>query len=207
MLPYFVAQDFPRRDRRSERGPVTRFELEWFAPHFEFRFPKFGRFRHARHHGRAAAGARTVARAGRGSLRHGHRALRRLVGRAPCRSQSTGMTPNATHQLQWPPSSASADRNDGEFVAGVRYRAWQPPRACIRHSGARSTDLRSVDTWVQRSMGGCQYHVMHPGGRNYERFRSTHTSPKAAGAHASSGWTYPGHHGRADRGAESRIPA
>ena len=170
MLPYFVQQDF--NDVMAEMHAAG-FPLKesWFAPHFEFRFPKVGDFatrgvdielRHALEpwHVMGEEGA-----AG-GAVRYVDSSVERMQvkvsGLAPDRF---AITCNGRRLPLRPTGTV------GESVAGVRYRAWQPSAALHPTIGSHNPltfDL--VDTWMQRSLGGCQYHVAHPGGRSYDTF-------------------------------------
>ncbi len=170
MLPHFVWDDF--RDVLAELGDAGyALDPAWFAPHLEFRFPKLGEF--------AAHNVEVELRAalepwhvlgeentGGGTARYVDSSLERLQVRVrglvddrhvvTCNGEALPLHPTGTN---------------GEFVAGLRYRAWQPP-SCLQPTIGVHTPLTFdlVDTWQHRSLGGCQYHVVHPGGRSYDDF-------------------------------------
>jgi uncharacterized protein (DUF2126 family) len=170
LLPYFIEQDLHDvlAELTADGYPL---QPEWFAPHFEFRFPKYGDF--------ATRGVDVEIRqalepwhvmgeegAPGGAVRYVDSSVERVqvkvTGLAPdryviaCNGRAVPLRPTGPV---------------GEFVAGVRYRAWQPASALHPTIGVNSPltfDL--IDTWMNRSLGGCQYHVAHPGGRNYAVF-------------------------------------
>ncbi|HEX8978137.1 MAG TPA: transglutaminase family protein [Parasulfuritortus sp.] len=77
----------------------------------------------------------------------------------------------------------------GEYVAGVRYRAWQPPSALHPTIGPHSPPVFDViDLWNNRAIAGCTYQVMHPGGRNTSGSRSMPTRPSRAATAAARPW-------------------
>ncbi|MFZ4535450.1 DUF2126 domain-containing protein [Propionivibrio sp.] len=170
MLPHFVKQDFD--DVIDDlRGAGYALESAWFAPHFEFRFPIHGGFvaqgiefelRHALEpwHVMGEEGA-----AG-GNVRYVDASCERVQAKV------TGMAGDRfVLTCNGKPVPLQPTGNIGEFVAGVRYRAWLPQSALHPTIGIHAPltfDL--VDTWMKRSLGGCQYHVEHPGGRNPERY-------------------------------------
>jgi uncharacterized protein (DUF2126 family)/transglutaminase-like putative cysteine protease len=170
LLPAFVELDF--EDVIEELGRAGhRFERAWFAPHFEFRFPRFGHV--------AARGVDLQLRAALepwhvlgeegaigGTARYVDSSLERVEVRV------TGFDPDRYavcangRSLALQPTGRA-----GEYALGVRYRAWQPASALHPTIGIHAPltfDL--VDTWLERSLAGCRYHVAHPGGRNYQTF-------------------------------------
>ncbi|MEY4593310.1 MAG: hypothetical protein RIR18_2205, partial [Pseudomonadota bacterium] len=170
MLPFFVAQDFNDViEDMNEAG--YQFKMEWFAPHLEFRFPKYGDFscrgiefelRHALEpwHVMGEEGS-----AG-GAVRYVDSSVERV------QVKLNGLAPDRyTLTCNRQPVPLQPTGKVGEFVAGVRYRAWQPSSALHPTIGVHAPlvfDL--LDTWTGRSLGGCQYHVTHPGGRSFDTF-------------------------------------
>ncbi len=170
MLPHFIDQDFDDvlTLLREAGYPLAK---AWFAPHYEFRFPLLGTItqRGVQLELRTAIEPWHVLGeepGGGGTVRYVDSSVERLQVKVRGMTDSRHVITCNGRRVPLAPTGTN-----GEFVAGVRYRAWQPPSCLHPTIGVHAPLVFDiVDTWMQRSLGGCTYHVAHPGGRAHERF-------------------------------------
>lgn len=168
MLPHYLEADLAdiARDLAQHQLPLP---AEWFNAFTEFRFPVYG--------SREVDGVILELRA---AIEPWHvlgeeasaAGMARYVDSSMERVQvkMTGMV-EGRHEVRCNGSRLPlrSTGTAGEFIVGVRFRAWQPP-FCLHPDLPVDTPLifDIVDTWSNRSLGGCAYHVSDPGGRSYE---------------------------------------
>ena len=170
LLPTFVQYDLEDVIAELNQAGFA-FDPAWFAPHFEFRFPLIGE-----------VATRGIGLCLRAALEPWH-----VMGEEGAAGTTVRFVDSSLERLELKVSGLDDNRyvisvngvaaplqpsgRAREFVCGVRYRAWQPPSALHPTIGVHAPlTVDIVDRELGRSLGGCRYHVAHPGGRSYETF-------------------------------------
>lgn len=170
LLPHYVYEDIKEvvSDLNDAGYP---FHMSWFDAYFEFRFPHYGTVK--------IQGIEMEIRMG---IEPWH-----VLGEEMSSSGTARFVDSSLEKVQVKLKNLNADRYvllcngcrvplketsiKGEYVCGIRYRAWQPPSALHPTIGVDTPLVFDiVDKWNSRSIGGCTYHVSHPGGRSYDTF-------------------------------------
>ncbi len=170
LLPHYCFKDLSEVIN-TLRNAGYAFDISWFDPFFAFRFPFVGELQVDDIHIEMTMGIEPWHVLGEemsstGTARFVDSSLERLQVKV------SGLTDGRYHLLcngfRIPLVKTGVQ---GEYVAGIRYRAWQPPSALHPTLGVDTPLVIDVfDTWTKKSIAACQYHVAHPGGRNYDTF-------------------------------------
>lgn len=171
MLPHYVWQDVSDVIYELNQAGFN-FALEWLAPFFEFRFPRYGSML-------SSTGVELELRAAiepwnvlaeevtsQGTARFVDSAVERLQVRVNGITEGRHQITCNGRRIPLRPTGRK-----GEWVAGVRFKAWQPSSGLHPNILAHNPlvfDL--LDTWNRLSLGACTYYVAHPGGRGYDIF-------------------------------------
>jgi uncharacterized protein (DUF2126 family) len=170
MLPHYVAADINEVINELNREGYA-FQKEWIEPFLEFRFPQYGKIR-----------CQNIELELRYAIEPWH-----VLGEEASSLGTARFVDSSVERLQVKVDGLTESRylvtcngrrvplrstgKRGEYVGGVRYRAWQPPSVLHPTIPVHSPLVFDIiDQWNDRSIGGCTYHVAHPGGRNFVNF-------------------------------------
>ncbi len=168
LLPSYVEKDMRDVVEGLQRFGYD-FHFDWLAPFFEFRFPRLGTVKI----GEMELEVRMA-------IEPWH-----VLGEEASSQGTARYVDSSVEKVQLKVTGLTEDRYivtcngrrlplrstgiPGEFVAGVRYQAWRPPSSLHPTLGVQAPLVFDIiDNWNKRAIGGCTYHVVHPGGRSYE---------------------------------------